>query len=162
MMEEEWFVNLSSITFPREVQSLLQLGEKFSLPYHCHSRKHIIDFIKHLESNLKRMHPDISTEIRSRVFHFINKYLSSPPSLSSIEHRLIHMASLAHTFLNDHPNLLITKADKGNVTVVLDRDLYLEKMNNLLVDPDTYPVSKMLAGWQQIGSKFDQNPTPEP
>jgi len=24
------------------------------------------------------------------------------------------------------------------------------------------PVSKMLAGWQQIGSKFDQNPTPEP
>jgi len=25
-----------------------------------------------------------------------------------------------------------------------------------------YPVSKMLAGWQQIGSKFDQNPTPEP
>ncbi|XP_011686449.1 PREDICTED: uncharacterized protein LOC105449146 [Wasmannia auropunctata] len=32
MIHNEWFVNLSNITFPPEVQLLLQLGEKFGLP----------------------------------------------------------------------------------------------------------------------------------
>jgi len=64
--------------------------------------------------------------------------------------------------LSDNPNLLITRADKGNSTVVLDRDVYLDKMNDLLSDENTYiridkdPTKKisnelktLLARWQK-------------
>ncbi|EFN64518.1 hypothetical protein EAG_01380, partial [Camponotus floridanus] len=42
--------------------------------------------------------------------------------------------------LSDHPNIIITRADKRNVTVVLDRDIYITKMQNLLFDDSTYTV----------------------
>ncbi|EFN69198.1 hypothetical protein EAG_00289, partial [Camponotus floridanus] len=43
--------------------------------------------------------------------------------------------------LADHPDLIVTRADKGNATAVLDRDDYLTKMKDLLDDNNTYVVS---------------------
>lgn len=43
-------------------------------------------------------------------------------------------------FLNDNSQLLVTYADKGNVTVVMDKNLYFDKMENLLNDANTYQV----------------------
>lgn len=45
--------------------------------------------------------------------------------------------SVTTKFLKENDNLIFTKADKGNTTVVLDRD-YLEKMSVLLGDTNTY------------------------
>ncbi|XP_018361291.1 PREDICTED: uncharacterized protein LOC108760020 [Trachymyrmex cornetzi] len=41
-------------------------------------------------------------------------------------------------FISDHPNLLITNADKGSVTVILDNNVYIEKMEEILSDLNTY------------------------
>jgi len=40
----------------------------------------------------------------------------------------------------NNPNLIFTCADKGNCTVVMNRDVYLRKMNDLLSDPCTYSL----------------------
>lgn len=61
-VRDGWFIHLSSVSIPQEIQGFLQLRATFSLPFHGHSRKHILDFIKHFESNLNRLHPDISTD----------------------------------------------------------------------------------------------------
>ena len=40
--------------------------------------------------------------------------------------------------MSAHPNIIFTHADKGNVTVALDKDAYSNKMTTLLSDVDTY------------------------
>jgi len=51
--------------------------------------------------------------------------------------------------VKDNPNILFTRADKGNTVVALDRKDYISKMKNYLTDYNTYtvlqrnPVSKL-------------------
>lgn len=40
----------------------------------------------------------------------------------------------------DHPEVIVTKADKGNATVALDRSVYLSKMEKLLCGTETYEI----------------------
>ena len=44
--------------------------------------------------------------------------------------------------LRDNTNIVITKADKGNCTVIIDKDKYEEKIFKLLNDKDTYVLIK--------------------
>lgn len=41
-------------------------------------------------------------------------------------------------FLRDHRNVAFTRADKGNITVALDKDKYIREMELTLSDEDTY------------------------
>lgn len=56
-LNNKWFVNLSSIYIPHDVQCLLQLGGRFSLPPYKNSRHATFDFIKNIESNLSKFDP---------------------------------------------------------------------------------------------------------
>lgn len=62
--------------------------------------------------------------------------------LTWILSRLKKLFYTSKRFLKDHPDLLITKVVKGNVTVAMSRNQYNSKMNNLLVldDPAVYKV----------------------
>lgn len=42
------------------------------------------------------------------------------------------------TFLKDNPGIIVTRADKGNVTVITLRTDYVDKMHSLLNDDSTY------------------------
>lgn len=44
----------------------------------------------------------------------------------------------AKKFVSQHKNLMLTKADKGNITVLVERAEYVIKMNELLSDTTTY------------------------
>ena len=45
--------------------------------------------------------------------------------------------------MEKYPNLLITPADKGNVSVILERQEYVDKVETMLSDRKTYaPVKK--------------------
>lgn len=41
-------------------------------------------------------------------------------------------------FLHEHNNSLVTKADKGNITVILDESAYIVSVNKLVSDHETY------------------------
>ena len=48
-----------------------------------------------------------------------------------------------HIFLNNNRNILITKADKGNTTVALEKTKYLNEIKTMLSDTRTYiPLKK--------------------
>ena len=51
---------------------------------------------------------------------------------------LINCLRSTREFINDNPNVLITKANKGNITVMLNRDEYTFKMEAILLDEKTY------------------------
>jgi len=51
---------------------------------------------------------------------------------------LVSWLSSTRKFIDEHPNIIITKMDKGNSTVIIDKIDYISKMNKLLSDYDTY------------------------
>lgn len=72
-----------------EIQCLLQLGEKFSLPMSHVKEKDVINFIKQLENNLTKIQPNTAIEIRVLFVHKLTKFLKSTPPLNSVESQII-------------------------------------------------------------------------
>lgn len=52
------------------------------------------------------------------------------------------MHKTANDFCRHNPNIIFTRADKGNVTVAMDNDYYKSKVLELLNDPSTYSSQK--------------------
>ncbi|KYM99515.1 hypothetical protein ALC62_09745 [Cyphomyrmex costatus] len=44
--------------------------------------------------------------------------------------------------MSSHPNIICTYADKGNTTVILDKDFYINYVKEMLNDKNTYTVIK--------------------
>ncbi|KYN50451.1 hypothetical protein ALC57_00088 [Trachymyrmex cornetzi] len=63
-------------------------------------------------------------------------------------------------FISENPDILITRADKGNTTVVMNLDNYKNKMNEILADQNTYtvfnrdPTNKITTGIRNILTKW--------
>ena len=87
-----------------------------------------------IEKGIKNL-PDNTSIIRSKVVDILNKKHKCIPNLSIKEKKALKN-------LRDNTNIVITKADKGNCTVIIDKDKYEEKIFKLLNDKDTYVLIK--------------------
>jgi len=76
--------------------------------------------------------------ITNHSIPILNNIIFSPITTFPIDKLLLKMESNTRAFLSEHANVLFTHADKGNVTVALDREVYMDKMITLLSDGDTY------------------------
>ncbi len=45
-------------------------------------------------------------------------------------------------FIKDHPEIIITNADKCNKTVIMSKQEYNDKLQNMLNDSKTYKIQK--------------------
>jgi len=59
-----------------------------------------------------------------------------------IDKTLLSLKTLTTRFCKNNPNILFIRADKGNVTVALDRNEYIKKIESMLHDSDTYITVK--------------------
>jgi len=50
------------------------------------------------------------------------------------------LENLTIRFCKNNPNILFTKADKGNVTVAINKEEYMNKMELMLQDKNTYII----------------------
>ncbi|KYN10452.1 hypothetical protein ALC57_17413 [Trachymyrmex cornetzi] len=140
-LHEKWFINLSSIDIPLEVKYLLQLGEKFGLPINKNNKeKTLIEFIKQIENNIIGRLKNIINFVRNNSISILNRFQNNFPSPNFFDKQISNWLHITNKFINNHPNILITNADKGNVTVVLDKDTYITKMEEILSDSNTYEV----------------------
>jgi len=69
---DKWFINFSSTDIPREVQGLLQLRDNFYLPIGSKERA-IVEMIKNIEHNIRRLPINNQIAIRNRFAPIINK-----------------------------------------------------------------------------------------
>ncbi|XP_020299356.1 uncharacterized protein LOC109863510, partial [Pseudomyrmex gracilis] len=154
-LREGWFINLSSVDIPTQVIRLLQLGEGFSLPPRWNDLM-IIRFIKHLENNLRGSPLPLKMEFRNRFVALLSNVQKRKEKRTILDTEILTALSATNTFLNNNKNILLTKADKGNIVVALDRSVYIDKMRSLLLDNDTYvelkrnPANKLLDSLQVL------------
>lgn len=130
---------MSSTHVPENIKSFLQLGGNFSLPV-TNKTKLTTDFIINFENNLRKLSPVKRSSIRNRSTNIINSIPSYQYPLTKAHNELLHLNFITNNFLKDNHNLIITRADKGNITVALDKDKYIRDIEELLKDERTYIV----------------------
>lgn len=133
--ETEWIENTTNTNIPDYLERTLMLGPNFNV--HVPDSTPYVKLISEMESGikLKENADDIRSEMTLAISNYIN-YHKQP------RHRrddwIIKDIRKSQKFLKDHPELIITRADKGSKTVILSSNEYDEKMMGLLSDTQTY------------------------
>uniref|UniRef100_A0A5S6Q269 Reverse transcriptase domain-containing protein n=1 Tax=Trichuris muris TaxID=70415 RepID=A0A5S6Q269_TRIMR len=115
-------VNLSSITLSSVEQCFLSKGLNF-VP--TPKDPPILDMICSVEHSLSKVDPTKTAEIKGAVSSCLARRHKATPKLNNLERKVLKG-------LRCNKELLITKADKGNVVVLLNLHDYLVKINALL------------------------------
>uniref|UniRef100_A0A5S6R1L5 Reverse transcriptase domain-containing protein n=1 Tax=Trichuris muris TaxID=70415 RepID=A0A5S6R1L5_TRIMR len=118
-------VNLSSKAMDDHTKLLLAKGLNFVPAPKCPP---ILDIVASVEQSLFKTEPQQAEAIKQALASFllINNNKVAEPNLTTMEKKALKD-------LNRDNSILITKADKGNTVVVLDRSAYLEKMSEMLM-----------------------------
>lgn len=139
--QDKWFINLSGISIPKQVQLLLQLGDRFNLPL-TNSTPTTFEFIKNVERNIAGYSEEFRFSVQNDAIHFITKIDKTIARRNDNDRFLISCLKRTKEFIKEQPNVLFTRADKGNTTVVLNKNDYISKMEDLLGDKNTYEIVK--------------------
>jgi len=84
------FVNLSNVVIPREVQQLLQLGDRFAFPIiNTNIQNTTIDIIKQTENNNVNLKNICENDIRNRTISGINKLFNRVEHVDHVDALLI-------------------------------------------------------------------------
>jgi len=115
--------------------------------------KTIIEFIKNIEHSIKKLPETTQNEIRNCTISTLNNLSSLPFCINSTDKKLNELLKHTNEFLRNNPNIILSRPDKGNVTVALNRVSYIKKkkeMNEMFQDRGTYekitkdPTNKMI------------------
>lgn len=132
--QTSWFKNISDTNFPEDISSLLALGPKFSLQPSIRdiSVPHLLAEIESINYDRDAVNkPLITARITNILTNWVQKkYIPR----SNLHHSFVRTA----TFLRQHPEVIITSADKGNSTVAMNRDTYHLLAETILSDEQYY------------------------
>jgi len=97
----------------------------------------VIEFIKSIECNTNKFSVDTQLNIRNRAIPLITS-LPSLLSNNQLNPRLSSLDRTCRIFIKKNPDVIFTRADKGNITVALNREDYINSITNMLEDINTY------------------------
>lgn len=133
-----WNVVIGRIVLiPHDVQCFLQLEENFTLPNKNKGRI-LFECIKNIEHNTRKFPIDKRIEITNHSIPILNDLVNTPIFTTPNDENLFRLKKDTKEFTVSHPNIIFTRADKGNVTVALDKDIYILKIKDMLSDNETY------------------------
>lgn len=136
--QDDWIENLSDKEVPNSVKNILSLGPKFTIDYNRKDIpiKRIVTDAEYCISK-QELSEDMKNEKRLEVTNIITNHMIKNKNNQKIN-KIDTDFKETKCFLKDNDDLLVTKSDKGNKTVLLKKDDYVGKMNELLDDRRTY------------------------
>ncbi|XP_046601934.1 uncharacterized protein LOC124295557 [Neodiprion lecontei] len=111
---------------------------KYGIPFKPHritTNKLIFDF----ESKISFIPSDCRNTARQDFNNAIKKFVNTP-SLIHADKNILHEIKETKIFQNNNQDSLFLKADKGNTTVVMNKQMYEEKMLQQLSNNKSYKV----------------------
>jgi len=118
----------------------LQLGDRFSLPSSSSPKNAIHEIIKYIESNIKDFHIDNQTRIRNIITPLFHKFLHIKTQKNFVNQKVTSSINHTRKFCHKNPNIIFTRADKGNTTIALNKITYINAMEEALKDVNTYTI----------------------
>lgn len=124
-----FYVNLSNYVLSEDQKIVLSYGPSFGISH----KEDILDFIAKYNDTSKLFKEEWNADV---IKGFILK------NISIDRYNLPGCLVSALYDLKNNEDIMITRADKGNKLVVLDKRIYTNKINALLADASTYePVT---------------------
>lgn len=137
-LNDTWFVNLTNKDIPRQVSELLQFGERFTLPIRHDIKKVVLETIKNVESNIYHFDLLNKANIRNHTYTYLDNFIKQRIPMTQLEKNLLAKANIVKKFIKHNPDILFTRADKGNITVAILKNDYITKILDMLNDHNTY------------------------
>lgn len=132
--KESWFSNFTDYVFPNDIAQLLRLGPKFahSVPA---KRLSIKTILADSEALVKFTSDETQDLLRAKATNAITNFFHN----SWNQENPLYKTFLKTTvFLKEHRDIVVTMADKGNVTVAIPMVTYEEKMSDIINDESVY------------------------
>jgi len=79
-----------------------------------------VEFIKHIEKNIFNFNDSISNSIRNDAIPILYKWNYTDLAFDVNQKLINRWITATIRFMKDNQNIMFTRADKGNVTVVLE------------------------------------------
>lgn len=141
---DNWFKNLTDVNFPLEIKWMLSLGPNFALPVEQNNIP-LFKLIADAEDCIRCIEDEKEKEIaRARVTLLLSKAKqgSSLVNYNEIDKTILKIHSDVISFLKQHKDIVIVKADKGGATVAMTKTEYQRKILEILSDTSTFvPVN---------------------
>ncbi|XP_045482183.1 uncharacterized protein LOC123686213 [Harmonia axyridis] len=135
-VQENWFKNISGISIPEDVRTFLSLGPKFNItPKKCDLN--LGSSLADVEGLVSVSPPEMRNILTSKVVNVVTNYVHSrDTTYDPIRIMMMNTKS----FLRAHQELLVTRSDKGNVSVIMKKSDYIDLSRELLTDEEHYQV----------------------
>lgn len=140
---ERAILNSTAMQVPAETLQFLSLGPKFALPHTDLKQVPLFHIMADVEGILQQdQRSDVQDQTRCRIVNVVTNYIRGFDKLGNLKDPVVRFCTSAMKttarFLKDNPNICLLSADKGNRTVIMDREEYDRKMKALIEDDDTY------------------------
>lgn len=134
------FINYSRYPIPEETAIIASMGPKFAVPIYNSAKD--FEALRDSAYLLNDMygHPLEHSKIRSNIEEFISNYQAKEHhKYDTTTKEYFHKAlEVTKAFFKSHPDLIATQSDKSRASIIMDKDTYINKVENLLKDKDTY------------------------
>jgi len=118
------------------------LGKRFGIPVNVNDKKDCKDItlsvIKNFETSTYKFPEKSLEKMRPMIVNSLNKHLYSCKHLNYLNAHILREFNKCKKFLKNNDEVFVTRADKGQITVTMDRDTYINQMNNNLDDANIY------------------------
>ncbi|KAJ8977218.1 hypothetical protein NQ317_002470 [Molorchus minor] len=122
--------------YPPDIMTFLSLGAKFCLPPKVQDVP-IKQFLADVENLISSFNDEKQNIFRAQITNILTNFIHKPSKRNSY---LNYLFIKTNKFLHEHPELIVTKSDKGNVTVLLTKDTYDQKSLDILNDQNSYNI----------------------
>ncbi|KAI4489735.1 hypothetical protein M0804_003917 [Polistes exclamans] len=139
--------NYTDVQLPNEVEEIINLEPGFGIPIKP-KEVQVNTLIKDLEYGIKnitiengdeKIIKDTQNNVRTKAVNIITNYLKKN-NLNIHNNRINSNFRKTKQFLKQNPEIIVTRSDKGNNTVIMKKDEYLKEMEKLLEDKNTYSL----------------------
>ncbi|EZA52483.1 hypothetical protein X777_08599 [Ooceraea biroi] len=113
--------------------NLLSMGGKFGLPFNNNNNYDKMNLVMDISE-----FDDFINETRLHISNSLHRFFNNKQRTSAFDRYINNAYKNCRIFLKNNNNLMITRADKGQVTVVMNKSRYREQMNEMLSDTTTY------------------------
>lgn len=140
------FINYTKYAIPEDVAVILSMGPKFAVPVY-NSDKDFED-LKGTAYTLNEIygHVESKAEVRNNIDKYIREYRQNQRQYRTEQKDYFNQAIKATTqFIKQHPDIIAIQSDKARASILMDKQVYITKVENLLCDRTTYQPIKTSA-----------------
>lgn len=133
------FINYTKYPIQEDVAVILSMGPKFAVP--VYNSDEDFELLRDTAYALNEVYgnPDGKTEVRDNITKYITEYKRNQDAYRT-DNQDYFQAAIKTTkeFIKQHPDVIATQSDKARASILMDKTVYIDKVENLLRDANTY------------------------